>query len=174
MKNEEVLNENELQEVEAEAPEQAEAVTEQEEVQAAESSAKDEAAQQQLEQPEEAKAPEEQPLEPSKDETIATLKMRLLQSEARGVAKEHGVSEKKLPYVVEMAKIGSIDPDSEDAAQLIRAAVEKVLDDIPELKMNVSIGGTGSNGNFARRRSSLDDGEKSVQQEVAAVMRRRH
>lgn len=168
MKNEEVLNENELQEVEAEAPEQAEAVTEQEEVQAAESSAKDEAAQQQLEQP------EEQPLEPSKDETIATLKMRLLQSEARGVAKEHGVSEKKLPYVVEMAKIGSIDPDSEDAAQLIRAAVEKVLDDIPELKMNVSIGGTGSNGNFARRRSSPDDGEKSVQQEVAAVMRRRH
>lgn len=116
MKNEEVLNENELQEVEAEAPEQAEAVTEQEEVQAAESSAKDEAAQQQPEQPEEAKAPEEQPLEPSKDETIATLKMRLLQSEARGVAKEHGVSEKKLPYVVEMAKIGSIDPDSEDAA----------------------------------------------------------
>lgn len=168
MKNEEVLNENELQEVEAEAPEQAEAVTEQEEVQAAESSAKDEAAQQQLEQP------EEQPLEPSKDETIATLKMRLLQSEARGVAKEHGVSEKKLPYVVEMAKIGSIDPDSEEAAQLIRAAVEKVLDDIPELKMNVSIGGTGSNGNFARRRSSPDDGEKSVQQEVAAVMRRRH
>ena len=168
MKNEEVLNENELQEVEAEAPEQAEAVTEQEEVQAAESSAKDEAAQQQLEQP------EEQPLEPSKDETIATLKMRLLQSEARGVAKEHGVSEKKLPYVVEMAKIGSIDPDSEDAAQLILAAVEKVLDDIPELKMNVSIGGTGSNGNFARRRSSPDDGEKSVQQEVAAVMRRRH
>ena len=168
MKNEEVLNENELQEVEAEAPEQAEAVTEQEEVQAAESSAKDEAAQQQLEQP------EEQPLEPSKDETIATLKMRLLQSEARGVAKEHGVSEKKLPYVVEMAKIGSIDPDSEDAAQLIRAAVEKVLDDIPELKMNVSIGGTGSNVNFARRRSSPDDGEKSVQQEVAAVMRRRH
>lgn len=159
--------------MEAEAPEQTEAVTGQEEVQAAESSSKDEATQQ-PEQPEEAKAPEAQPLEPSKDETIAALKMRLLQSEARGVAKEHGVSEKKLPYVVEMAKIGSIDPDSEDAAQLIRAAVEKVLDDIPELKMNVSIGGTGSNGNFARRRSSPDDGEKSVQQEVAAVMRRRH
>lgn len=173
MKNDEVLNENELQEVETEAPEQAEAETGQEEVQAAESSSKDEAAQW-PEQPEEAKAPEEQSLEPSKDETIAALKMRLLQSEARGVAKEHGVSEKKLPYVVEMAKIGSIDPDSEDAAQLIRAAVEKVLDDIPELKMNVSIGGTGSNGNFARRRSSPDDGEKSVQQEVAAVMRRRH
>lgn len=173
MKNEEVLNENELQEVETEAPEQAEAVTGQEEVQAAKSSAKDEAAQQ-PEQLEEAKAPEEQPLEPSKDETIATLKMRLLQSEARGIAKEHGVSEKKLPYVVEMAKIGSIDPDREDAAQLIRAAVEKVLDDIPELKMNVSIGGTGSPGNFARRSYSPDDGEKSVQQEVAAVMRRRH
>lgn len=170
MKNEEVLNENELREVEAEVPEQAEAVTEQEEVQSAESGAKDEVAQ----QPEEAKSPEEQPLEPSKDETIVALKMRLLQSEARGIAKEHGVSEKKLPYVVEMAKIGSIDPDSEDAAQLIRAAVEKVLDDIPELKMNVSVGGTGSNGNFARRRSSPDDGEKSVQQEVASVMRRRH
>lgn len=170
MKNEEVLNENELREVEAGAPEQAEAVTEQEEVQSAESGAKDEVAQ----QPEEAKSPEEQPLEPSKDETIVALKMRLLQSEARGIAKEHGVSEKKLPYVVEMAKIGSIDPDSEDAAQLIRAAVEKVLDDIPELKMNVSVGGTGSNGNFARRRSSPDDGEKSVQQEVASVMRRRH
>lgn len=172
MRNEEVLNENEMQEVEAEAPEQAEAVTGQEEAQPAESSAKDEAAQQ-PEQPEEAKAPEEPLLEPSKDETIAALKMRLLQSEARGVAKEHGVSEKKLPYVVEMAKIGNIDPDSDDAAQLIRAAVEKVLDDIPELKMNIGVG-TGSAGNFPRKRSIEEDTAKNVQQEVASVMRRGH
>ena len=114
--------------------------------------------------------PNEQPVEPSKDETIASLKRRLIQSEARNVAKEHGVTEKKLPYVVEMAKIGDIDPDSEDAAQLIRAAVEKVLDDIPELKMNLGVG-TGSTGNFARRRAFDEGTAQSAQQEVAAAMR---
>ena len=114
--------------------------------------------------------PNEQPVEPSKDETIASLKRRLIQSEARSVAKEHGVTEKKLPYVVEMAKIGDIDPDSEDAAQLIRAAVEKVLDDIPELKMNLGVG-TGSTGNFARRRAFDEGTAQSAQQEVAAAMR---
>lgn len=112
----------------------------------------------------------EQPVDPSKDETIASLKRRLIQSEACSVAKEHGVTEKKLPYVVEMAKIGDIDPDSEDAAQLIRAAVEKVLDDIPELKMNLGVG-TGSTGNFARRRAFDEGTAQSAQQEVAAAMR---
>lgn len=107
--------------------------------------------------------------EPSKDETIASLKTRLVQSEARCIAKEHGVSDKKLPYVVELAKIANIDPDSEDAPQMIRAAVEKVLDDIPEFKMGVGTGGTGSLGNFARR--VFSPASDDPQREVAAAMR---
>jgi len=115
-----------------------------------------------------ANTPNEEPVEPSKDETIASLKTRLVQSEARSIAKEYGVTEKKLPYVVELAKVANIDPDSEDAAQLIRAAVEKVLDDIPELKMR-SIVGTGSAGNFPRRST---EPQTSTQQQVAAALAR--
>ncbi len=154
MKNEELLNESTEQDT-GKAAEQSGVVAD-----PAEDTAQQEAQTQ-------AHSSNEEPVEPSKDETIASLKTRLIQSETRSIAKEYGVTEKKLPYVVELAKVASIDPDSEDAAQLIRAAVEKVLDDIPELKMHPIVG-TGSAGNFPRRSMPQD----SMEQQIAAVIAR--
>ncbi len=154
MKNEELLNESTEQDT-GKAAEQSGVVAD-----PAEDTAQQEAQTQ-------AHSSNEEPVEPSKDETIASLKTRLIQSETRSIAKEYGVTEKKLPYVVELAKVANIDPDSEDAAQLIRAAVEKVLDDIPELKMQPIVG-TGSAGNFPRRSMPQD----SMEQQIAAVIAR--
>lgn len=155
MKNEELLNESTEQNA-GKAAEQSGAVAD-----PAEDTAQQETQTQ-------TQTPNEEPVGPSKDETIASLKTRLIQSETRSIAKEYGVTEKKLPYVVELVKVANIDPDNEDAAQMIRAAVEKVLDDIPELKMQPIVG-TGSAGNFPRR--SLEP-QASTQQQVAAAMAR--
>ena len=54
----------------------------------------------------------------------------------------------RIPYVMRMADVTGLDPTAADAAERYQQAIDKVLDDVPELRGGA---GTGSTGNFARK-----------------------
>lgn len=74
------------------------------------------------------------------------LKQRLLAAHVRAEAGALGVSEKALPYVMKLAALEKIDlNDAEGSAQAVKAAVERIVRDIPALAEEPVKGiGTGS------------------------------
>ena len=61
---------------------------------------------------------------------------RLVQAEAKVVAMELGVKPDRIPYVLRLADLSSVDVDENGQvdATALRAAIEAVLRDVPELK----------------------------------------
>lgn len=61
---------------------------------------------------------------------------RLIQAEAKVVAVEAGVKPDRIPYVLRLADLSSVDVDENGQvdATALRAAIEAVLRDVPELK----------------------------------------
>lgn len=92
-------------------------------------------------------------------EEIKQLKSQILQSniqsQAKDLALDLGVDKNAVPYVIKMADMHNVaNEKGEISAENLKAAIEKVLTDIPALKVTkqqssgfVQIGGTGADGN---------------------------
>ena len=97
--------------------------------------------------PAEAKPQEDKPEQAPNADTQA-LKATLLAQSAELAAMRAGASPERAGYVAKLANLTGIDPATPEGAASLKAAVEKVLADVPELRGG---GGTGSAGNFARK-----------------------
>lgn len=90
---------------------------------------------------------------------IAQLEAQILQSNiqsrAKDIALDLGVDKNAVPYVIKMADMqNAVNEKGEISAENLKAAIEKVLSDVPALKGSpqqnsgfVQIGGTGTGGN---------------------------
>lgn len=85
------------------------------------------------------------------DGEIASMRRELLTARAETEAARLNIPAERVPYVLRLAELDGIDPKGKDAAQQVRAAIDKVLGDVPELRGGGV--GTGSPGNYARQQA---------------------
>lgn len=97
--------------------------------------------------------PVDEPVESSKTEEEAeenpslppAVAERLKAAEAQVAALKLGVPPERVGYITRLADTADLDPDAEDFAAKVAAAVKQVLTDIPELKgQNIDLGSPGS------------------------------
>jgi hypothetical protein len=82
-------------------------------------------------------------------EQLANAKQALLTTSAEAAAARLGIPEGRVKHMLRMADLKGIDPMAVDAGPKVQAALEKVLEDVPELRGGT---GTGSPGAFARQK----------------------
>ncbi len=87
------------------------------------------------------------------DGEIASMRRELLTARAETEAARLNIPAERVPYVLRLAELDGIDPKGQDAAQQVRAAIDKVLGDVPELRG----GGTGATGAFKTQRAAPKD-----------------
>jgi hypothetical protein len=80
---------------------------------------------------------------------IAKANERLVKTAARAIASELGVTAARVAYAVRLADLSdvTVDDDGEPDEEAIKAAIEQVLDDVPELK--AGNGNERGGGDFA-------------------------
>lgn len=105
------------------------------------------------------RAPEKPAEEDGKEalrERVAQMQAKLGEYQLRTAAALAGIPKERIPYAMRMADVEGLDPSAADAAAQYTAAIEKVLEAVPELRGGAGVG-TGSVGNFARKSADAID-----------------
>lgn len=106
------------------------------------------------------------PKEPNETETlkaqVASMRTQLTQAKAQGILAELGVSADRMPYVLRLADLGSIDAATEAGSAAMKAAMEKVLTDVPELRGGGTGGPMGHPRNPPSAANTIADGFRAA------------
>jgi hypothetical protein len=109
-------------------------------------------------------------------EAQTTANRRVVQAEARVVAISAGVKPELMHYVLKLADISSVtvNDDGEPDAVALKAAVDKVLIDMPQLKGASGNGGAGMSGDVDDGRVLSDSEMIKLQQTNPEEYKRRY
>lgn len=87
---------------------------------------------------------------------LKAMEQTLLATTAQAAASKLGVPEARVQYALKMAELDGIDVTAADAAERVRAAIAKVIADVPELAPKAAEG-TGSAGAFRRETQASEE-----------------
>lgn len=102
---------------------------------------------------------EKQEAERKAQDAIAAANARAVRAEAKAQAASLGVKPDRLDYVLKLADLTEIEPDEDGEidTKAVKAAVERVLKDLPELKGD----GAGAGANGGEFNGGGSDGDKN-------------